>query len=189
LTSELEQSNNAYAIAKIAGIIMCQKYRKQYGCNFISCMPTNLYGPNDNFHLENSHVLPALIVKIHKAKDNNEKQVVLWGTGKPYREFLHVDDCAIACIFLMKNYNDSEIINVGVGKDITIKNIALMIKDIIGYQGEIVFDTSKPDGTPRKLLDVSRLNNLGWKPLFSLRSGLEHTYKWFLNSRTRLVRR
>ncbi len=177
LTNELEYTNEPYAIAKIAGIKMCQAYRSQYGCNFISLMPTNLYGPNDNYDLEKSHVLPALLRKFHEAKINGLQQVTVWGTGGPRREFLHVDDAADAAYFLMKNYNDPEIVNVGTGEDVTIKELALLIKDIIGFKGELVFDTTKPDGTPRKLLDVTKLNRLGWKYSIPLKIGIESTYK------------
>lgn len=179
LTRQLEPTNEPYAIAKIAGIKMCQAYNRQYGTNFISVMPTNLYGPNDNFDLENSHVLPALIRKFHEAKINNQKEVVVWGTGAAKREFLHADDLADACVFLMQNYNDSEIINIGTGEDISIKELAEMIKDIVGFAGKIAWDTSKPDGTPRKLLDVGKLHGLGWKHKISLKDGLETTYKWY----------
>ena len=179
LSGKLESTNEPYAIAKIAGIKMCQAYRYQYGCNFISLMPTNLYGPQDNFDLESSHVLPALIRKIHEAKVSNKPSVEIWGTGTPRREFLHVDDLADACLFLMLNYNDSEIINVGTGRDLTIKELALMIKDVAGYGGELTFNSSKPDGTPRKLLDVSELDNLGWKAKTRLKEGIESVYKYF----------
>ncbi|TDX58917.1 GDP-L-fucose synthase [Orenia marismortui] len=182
LSGKLEQTNEAYAIAKIAGIKMCQHYNKQYGTNFISAMPTNLYGPNDNFDLKTSHVMPALIRKFHEAKINDKGKVVIWGTGKPRREFLHVDDLADAVIYLMNNYNGNQILNIGVGKDISIQELAELIKDIVGFEGEIVNDTSKPDGTPRKLLDVSRLNELGWKADISLRDGIKSTYEWYRNS-------
>lgn len=177
LTSELEYTNEPYAIAKIAGIKMCQAYRCQYGCNFISMMPANLYGPNDNYDLEKSHVLGALLRRFHEAKITSSNQVTVWGTGNPRREFLHADDLADAAFFLMKNYNDAEIINVGTGEDITIKELALLIKSIVGFEGEIVVDASKPDGTPRKLLDVSKLNRLGWKSSIPLKQGIELTYK------------
>ncbi len=183
LSGKLEPTNKAYAIAKIAGIIMCESYNKQYNTNFISVMPTNLYGPNDNFDLKNSHVVPALIRKFHEAKINNKNKVVLWGTGCPRREFLYVDDLAEACIFLMNNYNESEIINIGTGKDISIKELAGIIKNVVGFEGKIVWDTSKPDGTPRKLLDVSRLNKLGWKYKVSLKKGIELTYNWYKNNK------
>ncbi len=177
LSGYLEPTNDAYAIAKIAGIKMCQSYYKQYACNFISAMPTNLYGPGDNYDLKNSHVLPALLRKFHEAKLNNEPTVTVWGTGKPRREFLHAEDLADACLFLMANYNDPEIINIGVGKDISIGEMAEMIKQITGYDGTIVFDTSMPDGTFRKLLDVSKLNNLGWQAKIDFEEGVEGTYR------------
>jgi len=179
LTGELEPTNEPYAIAKIAGIKLCQAYNRQYGTNFISVMPTNLYGPGDNFDLETSHVIPALIRKFHEAKIKGKDQVVVWGSGKPFREFLHVDDLADACLFLMHNYNSSEIINIGTGKDLSIAELAYLIKDIIEYDGNIIFDTSKPDGTPRKLLDVSKLFNMGWKPKISLEEGIRSTYSWY----------
>ena len=181
LTGPLEETNKAYAIAKIAGITMCQSYNKQYGTNFISVMPTNLYGQGDNFDLENSHVLPALIRKFHEAKINNKEEVALWGTGSPKREFLHVDDLAEACVFLMLNYNDSEIINIGTGEDLSIAELAEKIKSVVGFDRKIVWDDTKPDGTPRKLLDVSRINNLGWKHAIELDDGLLMTYKWYKN--------
>jgi GDP-L-fucose synthase len=177
LTGLLEPTNEPYAIAKIAGIKMCDAYRSQYGCNFISVMPTNLYGPNDNYDLKNSHVLPALLRKFHEAKVKNELEVTVWGTGSPRREFLHADDMADACVFLMKNYNEAGLVNIGVGEDISIKELAEMIKEISGYKGKIVFDTSKPDGTPRKLLDVSKLSQLGWKASIQLKNGIEAVYK------------
>jgi GDP-L-fucose synthase len=180
LTGPLEPTNDAYAIAKIAGIMMCQSYNKQYGTNFISLMPTNLYGPNDNFDLESSHVLPALIRKFHEAKENGAPNVTLWGTGSPMREFLHVDDLADAAVFLMQKYDGSEIVNVGTGEDVTIKELAGFIRDAVGYAGELVWDTDKPDGTPRKLLDVSRLHSLGWKHRISLETGIKDTYEWYL---------
>ncbi|MDD2235292.1 MAG: GDP-L-fucose synthase [Desulfitobacteriaceae bacterium] len=179
LTGELEPTNEPYAIAKIAGIKLCQAYNRQYQANFISVMPTNLYGPGDNFDLETSHVMPALIRKFHEAKINSADQVVVWGSGKPFREFLHVDDLADACLFLMNNYNSSEIINIGTGKDLSIAELAHMIKDIVGYSGDIVFDTSKPDGTPRKLLDVSKLFDMGWKPRITLEEGIRTAYNWY----------
>jgi GDP-L-fucose synthase len=182
LTGELEPTNEPYAIAKIAGIKMCQSYNRQYGTKFISVMPTNLYGPNDNFDLHTSHVLPALIRKFHEAKENNAPYVEVWGTGTPRREFLHSDDLADACVFLMKNYEDNEIINIGVGEDISIKELAEKIKEVVGYQGEIKFDTTKPDGTPRKLVDVSKINALGWKASISLDEGLRKAYQWFLEN-------
>ena len=177
LSGYLEPTNDAYAVAKIAGIKMCQSYHKQYGCNFISAMPTNLYGPGDNYDLKNSHVLPALLRKFHEAKMNNEPTVTVWGTGKPRREFLHVDDLADACYFLMQNYNEPEIVNVGTGKDITIGEMANMIKGISGYKGEIIFDTSMPDGTFQKLLDVSKINGLGWKEKIGFEEGLRKVYE------------
>ena len=179
LTGPLEPTNEWYAIAKIAGIKMCQAYRKQYGFNAISLMPTNLYGIGDNYHLENSHVIPALIRKFHEAKQRGDKAVEVWGTGKAMREFLDVDDLADAAVFLMENYDDSEIVNVGTGEDITIAELADTVKDVTGFEGEIVFDTSKPDGTPRKLLDVSKLHGLGWKHKIELRQGLANAYQWF----------
>ena len=179
LTGPLEPTNEWYAIAKIAGIKMCQAYRKQYGFNAISLMPTNLYGAGDNYHLENSHVIPALIRKFHEAKQRGDKAVEVWGTGKAMREFLDVDDLADAAVFLMENYDHSEIVNVGTGEDITIAELADTVKDVTGFEGEIVFDTSKPDGTPRKLLDVSKLHGLGWKHKIELRQGLANAYQWF----------
>lgn len=182
LTGLLEPTNEPYAIAKIAGIKMCDAYRAQYGCNFISVMPTNLYGPNDNYDLNNSHVLPALIRKFHEAKLKNEPAVVMWGTGNPRREFLHADDLADACYFLMQQYNEEGLVNVGVGEDITIKELALLIKDIVGYQGEIRHDLSKPDGTPRKLMDVTKLNKMGWKAKIGLEEGIRKVYKDFVKA-------
>ena len=180
LSGPLEKTNDGYAIAKIAGIVMCQKFNFQYGTNFISLMPTNLYGKNDNYHLENSHVFPAMIRKFHEAKVRGDKNITLWGTGSPYREFLHVDDLADASVFLMNNYNDSEIINVGSGKDLSIKDLALLMKKVIEFDGDILFDSSKPDGTPKKLLDVSKINNLGWKYSIEIEDGLRDSYKDFL---------
>jgi GDP-L-fucose synthase len=177
LTGFLEPTNEPYAIAKIAGIKLCESYRRQYGSNFISVMPTNLYGPNDNYDLNNSHVLPALIRKFHTAKKNQDAQVVVWGTGTPMREFLHVDDLASACFFLMENYNDELFLNVGTGTDVTIRELAEMVKDVVGYEGELIFDTTKPDGTPRKLMDVSRLHQLGWKHSIELREGIAMVYE------------
>lgn len=177
LTGPLEPTNEPYAIAKIAGIKMCDAYRSQYGCNFISVMPTNLYGPNDNYDLNTAHVLPALLRKFHEAKRNDQKEVTVWGSGMPRREFLHVDDMADACVFLMKKYNEPGHINIGTGEDISIKELAEMIREITGYKGNIVFDTSKPDGTPRKLLDVTKLAGLGWKAATTLRDGIEKVYK------------
>ena len=186
LTGPLEETNEAYAVAKIAGIKLCKHYNEQYGTNFISVMPTNLYGPNDNFDLETSHVMPALIRKFHEAKVNNQPEVVVWGTGKPRREFMHVDDMADACVYLMENYNYSDIgefVNIGVGKDITIKELVELIKEIVGFEGGIKYDTSKPDGTPRKLMDVSRLNSLGWEARIPLKDGIKETYEWFIQSK------
>jgi len=180
LSGSLEPSNEWYAVAKIAGIKMCQAYRIQYDFDAIALMPTNLYGPGDNFNLENSHVLPALIRKFHEAKLCDEASVSIWGTGTPRREFLHVDDMADATVFLTENYSGDEIVNVGVGRDVSIRELAEMTRDIIGFQGQLQFDTSKPDGTPRKLLDVSRLSTLGWKPSIDLHSGITTTYGWFL---------
>lgn len=179
LTGKLEPTNEPYAIAKIAGIKMCQAYNRQYGTNFISVMPTNLYGPNDNFDLMDSHVLPALIRKFHDAKVEGKPYVEVWGTGNPRREFLYVDDLAEACLFLMDSYNESEIINIGVGEDISIKELAYIIKEVVGYGGEIRFDLNKPDGSPRKLLDTGRIRALGWRPKISLREGIEKTYRWY----------
>ena len=182
LTGLLEHTNEPYAIAKIAGIKMCEAYRDQYGCNFISVMPTNLYGYNDNYHPENSHVLPALIRKFHEAKLNGADQVSIWGSGEPKREFLFADDLADACFFLMQNYNDKELINIGTGQDLTIRELALLVKSTIGFQGELVFDISKPDGTPRKLMDVSKLHELGWKHKVSLEEGLKLAYADYLKN-------
>lgn len=179
LTGHMESTNEAYAIAKIAGLKLVQAYRKQFGHKWISAMPTNMYGPGDNFDLENSHVLPALIRKFHDAKIHGEESVSLWGTGSPQREFLHADDLGKACLFLIENYNDDTAINVGVGKDISIKELAELIKGIVGFQGAIEWDSSKPDGTPRKLLDVSRINALGWRPTIGLEEGIRATYEWF----------
>ena len=178
LTGPLESTNEWYALAKIAGIKMCQAYRRQYGCNFIAAMPTNLYGPGDNFDLETSHVVPALLRKLHEAKETGEA-TTLWGTGKPRREFLYVDDLAEACIFLMKNYSDLQIINVGTGKDISIASLTNLLAEVVGHQGEVRWDSSMPDGTPRKLLDCSRVNALGWLPKTSLREGSQLTYQWY----------
>jgi GDP-L-fucose synthase len=177
LTGLLEPTNEPYAIAKIAGIKMCEAYRDQYGCNFISVMPTNLYGPNDNYDLKNSHVLPALIRKFHEAKEKNLPNVEIWGSGTPKREFLHVDDLAEACIFLMNNYDESIFLNVGTGVDLSIKELALLIKEIVGFKGELRFDSSKPDGTPRKLMDVSRLHDLGWSHKIELKDGIKSVYE------------
>jgi GDP-L-fucose synthase len=186
LTSELEPTNAPYAISKIAGIIMCQSYNRQYGDNFISVMPTNLYGPNDNFHPENSHVLPALIRKFHEAKEQNLPEITMWGTGSAKRELLHVDDLASACFFLMNNYHEPNIINIGTGEDISIKELTEKIRKIVGYKGKIIWDPTKPDGTPRKLLDVKKINDLGWKHSISLDYGLEKTYEWFKNNQNSL---
>jgi len=183
LTGELEPTNEWYAIAKIAGIKMCQAYKKQYGFNAISIMPTNLYGPGDNFNLENSHVMPALIRKFHDAKEQGADSVEVWGTGTPRREFLHVDDMADATIYLMNNYDGEGIVNVGVGEDVSIKELAEIVKATVGFEGELRFDSSKPDGTPRKLLDVTRLNKAGWKAKIDLKSGVESTYQWFLDNK------
>ena len=182
LTGDLEPTNKAYAVAKIAGIVMCQSYNKQYGTNFISVMPTNLYGENDNFDLESSHVIPAMIRKFNDAKRNNAREVMLWGTGSPKREFLYVDDLANACVFLMNNYDSGDIINIGMGKDISILELAKMVKEIVGYEGSIVWDSSKPDGTPRKLLDISKIKSLGWSPKVSLADGIKKTYVWYKNN-------
>lgn len=183
LTGTLEPTNEPYAIAKIAGIKMCDAYRDQYGCNFISVMPTNLYGLNDNYHPENSHVLPALIRKFDEAKNNGSKEVVIWGTGSPMREFLYADDLADACYYLMENYSEPTLINIGTGEDLTIKDLALAVKETVGFEGELVFDTSKPDGTPRKLMDVSKLHNLGWKHQIELEEGLKLAYQDYLSRR------
>jgi GDP-L-fucose synthase len=181
LTGQLEPTNEPYAIAKIAGIKLCQAYQRQYGCHFVSAMPTNLYGPGDNFDLTSSHVLPALIRKFHDAKLDGRRQVEIWGTGSAMREFLHVDDLADACVYLMENYEDDTHINVGTGKDLTIKALAEMVRDIVHSEAELVFDTTKPDGTPRKVLDVTKLKNLGWEPTIELRRGVEETYQWYLD--------
>lgn len=180
LTGPLEETNEPYAIAKIAGIKLCDAYRSQYACNYISVMPTNLYGPNDNYDLNNSHVLPALLRKFHEAKIKKEPAVVMWGTGTPRREFLHADDLADACYFLMQNYNEPGLINIGVGEDITIGELAQMVKEIVGYEGEIKNDLSKPDGTPRKLMDVNKLHSLGWKAKIGLREGIKEVYKEYV---------
>lgn len=176
LTGELEPTNEPYAIAKIAGIKMCDAYRDQYRCNFISVMPTNLYGPNDNYDLNNSHVLPAMLRKFITAKRNGDASVTIWGTGSPKREFLHADDLAEACLFLMENYNESGLVNIGIGEDISILELAHLVKKTVGFEGEILTDTSKPDGTPRKLMDVSKLNGLGWKAKISLEDGIQKVY-------------
>lgn len=177
LSGYLEPTNQPYAIAKIAGIELCDAYRAQYGCNFISAMPTNLYGPNDNYDLEKSHVLPALLRKFISAKRNNDPQVVLWGTGSPRREFLYVDDLADACLFLMEQYNEAGLVNIGIGDDLTIKDLAELVKKVIGYQGNIVWDTAKPDGTPRKLMDVGKLKQLGWEAKITLANGITKVYE------------
>jgi GDP-L-fucose synthase len=182
LTGPLEPTNEWYAIAKIAGIKMCQAYRKQHGFNAICLMPTNLYGPGDNFDLKTSHVLPALIRKVHEANVAGSESVTIWGTGKPRREFLHVDDLADAIVFLAENYNSKEIINVGAGEDIAIEDLAVLISNIVGFEGALTFDTDMPDGTPRKLLDVTRLQNLGWTPRITLNDGIAETYAWFLEN-------
>ena len=190
LSGSLEPTNEPYAIAKIAGLKLCESYRQQYGSDMVSAMPTNLYGPNDNYHPENSHVLPALLRKIHEARINNLPSVEIWGTGSPRREFLHVDDLADACIFLMENYSDRTHVNIGTGEDVTIRELAELISDVLGYGGELVFDTSKPDGTPRKLLDVSRIHGLGWRHSIPLRQGIESVVRqleasgWDFSSRT-----
>jgi GDP-L-fucose synthase len=181
LSGYLEETNEPYAIAKITGIKMCDAYRSQYGCNYISAMPTNLYGYNDNYHPQNSHVLPALIRKFHEAKVNNLSDVTIWGTGSPMREFLFADDLADACYYLMLNYNEPHLINIGTGEDITIKDLALTIKEIVGFDGELKFDTSKPDGTPRKLMDVSKLHSKGWKHKIELKEGIKLAYEDFLS--------
>jgi GDP-L-fucose synthase len=182
LTGPLEPTNEWYAIAKIAGIKMCQAYRRQYGFSSIVAMPTNLYGPGDNFNLSTSHVLPALIRKIHEAKLAGQREVVVWGTGTPRREFLHVDDLADACVALMRRYDSEEMINIGCGADLSIRELAQLIAEVVGFDGQLVFDPSKPDGTPRKLLDVSRLHAFGWKPHIALRAGIEQTYAWFVQN-------
>lgn len=182
LSGKLEPTNDAYAIAKIAGIKMCESYREQYGCNFISAMPTNLYGPNDNYDLQNSHVLPALIRKFHEAKVKQLPTVEVWGSGTPKREFLHVDDLAEACLFLLENYNDKEFVNVGSGSDVSIKELAEIVQEVVEFNGSLVFDTSKPDGTPRKLMDCSKIHNLGWKHRIELQDGIRSVYNLVLDS-------
>lgn len=179
LSGYLEPTNEAYALAKIAGLKMCQYYNTQYGTNFISCMPTNLYGPNDNFDLDTSHVLPALLRKFHEAKLERKERVEVWGTGRPLREFLYVEDMADACVFLMENYNGQEHVNIGSGQEVSIKDLAMLIKEIVGFDGKLEFDISKPDGTPRKLLDVSKIENLGWSHTVGLKEGIEKTYEWY----------
>ena len=183
LSGYLEPTNEPYSIAKIAGITMCQSYSREYGANFISVMPTNLYGPHDNFDLENSHVIPALLRKTHEAHESGAEFVEIWGSGSPRREFLHVDDVADACVFLMENYDSREIINIGSGVEISIRDLSFLIRDVVGFKGDIRFNSSMPDGMPRKLLDVSRISALGWKPKLSLRQGLESTYQWFQDNR------
>jgi GDP-L-fucose synthase len=182
LGGPLEPTNEAYAIAKIAGIKLCQAYAREYGANFISAMPTNLYGPNDNFDLETSHVLAALLCKAHEAKTRKARELTVWGSGTPRREFLHVDDLASACLFLLEKYESPEIINVGCGEDISIRELAELICDIVGFEGQLAWDDTKPDGTPRKLLDVTKLQNLGWRPTILLRDGIAQTYEWFLKN-------
>lgn len=179
LSGPLEPTNEAYAIAKIAGLKLCQAYAREYGANFLSAMPTNLYGPNDNFDLDSSHVVPALIRRVHEAKTAGAPSLVLWGSGTPRREFLHVDDAASACLFLLNHYDSPDIINVGCGKDVSIRELADLICDVVGFTGKLEWDTSKPDGTPRKLLDVSKLTRLGWRPTIPLREGISRTYDWF----------
>lgn len=188
LTSALEQTNEAYALAKISGLKYCEYLNRQCGTDYISVMPTNLYGPNDNYHPENSHVLPALIRRFYEAKINNAETVTIWGTGKPYREFLYVDDLAEACVFLMNNYSGSETVNIGTGKEVTIKELAVLVKEVVGFKGELVFDETKPDGTPRKLLDVSKLTELGWHYTTELKDGIAKTYDDFLHTEHRVER-
>lgn len=182
LSGYLEETNEAYALAKISGLKMCQYFNKQYGTNYISVMPTNLYGPYDNFHPENSHVMPALIRRFHEAKVSNAKEVVVWGSGTPLREFLYSEDMADACIYLMENYEGNDFFNIGTGKEITIRGLAEIIKEVVGYEGKIVWDTTKPDGTPRKLLDVSRLEKAGWRYKMELKDGIKEAYKWFIEN-------
>lgn len=182
LTGALEETNEAYAIAKIAGLEMCKFFKRQYGDNFISCMPTNLYGPNDNFDLKSSHVLPALIRKFHEAKVNNQSSVEVWGTGTPLREFIYVDDMADACIFLMENYDGEQHVNIGTGEEVSIRQLAETVKEVVGFEGELVFNTNMPDGTPRKLTVVDKLHGLGWEHKVSLHEGISLAYKWFLNN-------
>ena len=182
MSGSLEPTNEWYAVAKIAGIKMCQAYRRQYGSHFIAAMPTNLYGQGDNFDLEKSHVMPAMIRKFHEAKLAGSDQVTLWGTGSPLREFLHVDDLADACLFLLENYDEPGIINIGVGEDLKIAELADIVRDVVGFKGEIVYDTTKPDGTPRKLVDTARINALGWKAKIGLHDGIRQTYEWFLEN-------
>lgn len=182
LTGSLEETNEAYAVAKIAGLEMCKFFKRQYGDNFISCMPTNLYGPNDNFDLKNSHVLPALIRKFHEAKVNNSEAVEVWGTGTPLREFLYVDDMADACVFLMENYDGEQHVNIGTGEEVSIRELAETVKEVVGFDGELVFNTEMPDGTPRKLTTVDKLHGLGWKHKVSLNEGIQLAYNWFLKN-------
>jgi GDP-L-fucose synthase len=182
LTGPLERTNDAYAIAKISGVIACQAYRRQYGCKFVSAMPTNLYGPNDNFDLETAHMLPALIRKFHEAKQAGRREVTIWGTGNARRELLHVDDLAEACLFLLKNYDEEPPINIGTGDDLSVREIANLVREIIHPEAELSFDHARPDGTPRKQLDVERIHALGWRHRLSLREGIEQTYRWYLNS-------
>ncbi len=179
LSGPLEPTNEWYAVAKIAGIKLCQAYRQQHGCHFISGMPTNLYGPHDNFDLNSSHVMPALIRKFHEAKQAGAASVTVWGSGRPLREFLHVDDCAEACLFLMKHYDDEQIVNIGVGEDLSILALAELIKQVVGFEGALVFDSTKPDGTPRKLVDTTKINDLGWRARIGLEEGIRATYRWF----------
>ncbi|MGD8617512.1 MAG: GDP-L-fucose synthase [Gammaproteobacteria bacterium] len=186
LNGPLEPTNEWYAVAKIAGIKLCQAYQRQYGCRFIAAMPTNLYGPGDNFDLQSSHVLPALIRKFHEAKMNGRAAVTLWGSGTPLREFLHVDDLADACLFLLRNYESPEIINIGVGKDVSIAELAELVRDVVGFTGKIEYDGSKPDGTPQKLVDVGKIKVLGWRAKIGLREGVESTYQWFLDNGSHL---
>jgi len=182
LSGPLEPTNEAYAIAKIAGVKLCQAFSREYGANFVSAMPTNLYGPNDNFDLETSHVLAALLRKAYEAKKSSARELVVWGTGTPRREFLHVDDCASACLFLLEKYDSPEIVNVGCGEDISIRELAELVCEVVGFDGELSWDKTKPDGTPRKLLDVSKLRGLGWTPTIPLRDGIAQTYDWFLKN-------
>ena len=182
LSGPLEPTNEAYAIAKIAGVKLCQAFSREYGANFVSAMPTNLYGPNDNFDLETSHVLAALLRKAFEAKKSSARELVVWGTGTPHREFLHVDDCASACLFLLEKYDSPEIVNVGCGEDISIRELAELVCEVVGFDGELSWDKTKPDGTPRKLLDVSKLRGLGWTPTIPLRDGIAQTYDWFLKN-------
>ncbi|MCG7985715.1 MAG: GDP-L-fucose synthase [Candidatus Thiodiazotropha lotti] len=186
LTGSLEPTNEPYAIAKISGIKMCQSYNRQYGTDFVSVMPTNLYGPNDNFDLESSHVLPALIRKFHEAKEQGDENVTIWGTGKPRREFLYVEDMADACIYIMNKQGFNDVVNIGVGEDITIGDLARLVGEVVGFEGNLIFDKNKPDGTPQKLLDVTRLSSLGWQAQTSLKDGIQATYQWFLDNQTNI---